>query len=149
MSPVLLVLISAGLVLLAALVTRPLAESAGPGRLVAFALLSIAGAAGALVLTTSGVLPGTEDAEETGERTEQGERALELMIADLETQAGVPVVEAPSVEQLAEAEGPSVWRLEGVSVLCLPTDFPDSAEMVCWAPNVMVAEGVKVDDTIE
>ena len=134
----LLVLISLGAILVAGLLTLPLAKSAGPGRVAAFAVLAILGVAGALWLTTSDVLPSLD--------TEKAEEAREMMIDDLEKQAGVPVTEAPSIELLDETEGPTVWRLEGVSVLCVPKDFPDSAEMVCWVPDVMVAEGMKVGD---
>ena len=136
----LLVLIALGFVLLAALITLPTAKSAGPGRIAAFAVLSIVGAAGALLIDHSVALP-SDDLD-----TAKAEKARDLMVADLEAQAQVKVVKAPSVEAIADEESPTVWRLErGLSGLCTATDFPESAEMVCFTPAVMVAEGVMTD----
>lgn len=136
----LLVLIALGFVLLAALVTLPTAKSAGPGRIAAFVVLALVGAVGALLIDHSDLLPGR------GLDTVKAEKARDLMIADLEAQAQVKVVKAPSVEAIAEADSPTVWRMErGLSVLCTATDFPESAEMVCFTPAVMVAEGVMTD----
>lgn len=136
----LLVLIALGFVLLAYLVTLPTSKSAGPGRIAAFAVLALVGIVGALLIDHSDLLPNR------GLDTAKAEKAKELMIADLETQAQVKVVKAPSVEAIADEDSPTVWRLErGLSVLCTATDFPESAEMVCFTPAVMVAEGVMTD----
>lgn len=136
----LLVLVAFGFVLLAALITLPTSKAAGPGRIAVFAVLSIIGAAGALLLDHSGALP------TVGMDTAKAEKARDLMIADLETQAQVKVVDAPSIEALADADAPTVWRLEqGLTVLCTATDFPDSAEMTCFTPAVLIAEGVETD----
>lgn len=140
----LLVLIAFGFILLAALITLPTAKDAGVGRVVLFAVLSIIGAAGALLIDHSGVLP------TVGMDTAKAEKARELMIEDLETQAQVSVLEAPSVEEIARTDVPSVWRLEqGLTLLCTATDFPDSAEMACFTPAVLIAEGVETDSALD
>lgn len=137
----LLVLIALGFVLLAALITLPTSKTAGAGRVAAFAVLSVIGAAGALLIDHSGALP------TLGMDTVKAEKARDLMIADLEAQAQVKVVDAPSFEAIADADAPSVWRLEeGLTLLCTAADFPESAEMTCFAPAVMIAEGVDTDD---
>ena len=139
----LLVLLALGFMLLAALITLPTSRSGGPGRIAAFAVLSIVGAAGALLLDHSGVLP------TLGMDTAKAEKARDLMIADLETQAQVKVVEAPSVEAIADTDAPAIWRLEeGLTLLCAASDFPDSAEMACFAPAVLIAEGVDTDAAV-
>lgn len=136
----LLVLIALGFVLLAALITLPTSKAAGPGRVAAFAVLSIIGAAGALLIDHSGALP------TFGMDTVKAEKARDLMIADLEAQAQVKVVDAPSLDAIAATDAPAVWRLEqGLTLLCTATDFPESAEMTCFTPAVMIAEGVETD----
>lgn len=134
-----LYLIAFGGILLAGLITLPLSAKAGPGRVIAFLLLSLVAAAAAVVVDHSDLLP--------EESSAKAERTIEVMKEALQTEAQVSVVEAPDVSQLEDSQSPSVWRMEGgLSLLCVPTDFPSSAEMVCWGPDVMVAEGIIVGD---
>lgn len=140
----LLVLIAFGFVLLAALITLPTAKSAGIGRIALFVVLSIIGAAGALLIDHAGVLP------TYGLDTAKAEKARDLMVADLESQAQVKVTEVPDVDAIARTDVPSVWRLEeGLTLLCTATDFPDSAEMTCFTPAVLIAEGVMTDSAAD
>lgn len=126
-------------ILLAALITRPLSPKAGAGRVLAFLLLCLVAAAAAVVVEHSDLVPESSAGKE--------ERAIEAMKQALQREAQVAVVEAPDAAKLRDEQTPSVWRMEGgLSLLCVPRDFPTSAEMVCWGPDVMVAEGVIVGD---
>lgn len=139
----LLVLFGLLAILVAGLLTMPLAKSAGPGRVAAFAILAIVGVGGVLVLEHEGLLPGGD--EESALVSEHGEETRDRMTAELEEVAGVKVLEAPSVDALADSDAPTVWRLEqGLTLLCVATDFPTMAEMACYGPDAMVAQGVKV-----
>ncbi|WP_110240040.1 hypothetical protein [Nocardioides gilvus] len=134
-----LYLIAFGGILLAGLLTLPFSAKAGPGRVLAFLLLSLVAACAAVVIDHSDLLPESSSS--------QAERTIEVMEEALQTEAQVAVIEAPDAEKLQDSQTPSVWRMEGgLSLLCVPTDFPTSAEMVCWGPDVMVAEGIIVGD---
>lgn len=126
-------------ILLAGLLTLPLSPKAGPGRVVLFLLLSLVAAAAAVVVDHADVLPEPASAK--------AERTVEVMKSALEAEAQTSVVEAPSIQALEDEQSPTLWRLEGgLALICAPTDFPASAEMVCWGPDVLVAEGVIVGD---
>lgn len=134
-----LALMAFGAIILAALITLPTAKSGGVGRIVVFVLLALVGAAAAVIIDHEGVLPPTAG--------EKAEHTREIMIEKFEEQAQAKLSgEAPSTDALANSEVATVWRFEGgMTLLCSATDFPDSAEMVCWAPDGAIAEGVTVD----
>lgn len=146
----LLVLFGIGALLVAGLITLPLAKNAGPGRVAAFAVLSLVGVVGVLFADHEGLLPGGEDAEAKEQASlvsEHGEETRDRMVTELQTAAGVKVLKAPSVDELAESN-PTIWRLEqGLTLLCVSSDFPTMAEMACYGPDAMVAEGVTVVGT--
>ncbi|QCX26417.1 hypothetical protein [Nocardioides jishulii] len=140
----LLVLFGLLAILVAGLLTMPLAKSAGPGRVAAFAILAIVAVGGVLVLEHEGLLPGGDE-DSAALVSEHGEETRDRMTAELEEAAGVKVLEAPSVDALADADAPTIWRLDqGLTLLCVTTDFPRMAEMACYGPDAMVGEGVKV-----
>lgn len=121
-------------VVLAGLVTLPLARSAGVGRIAAFAVLSIVGAAGALLLAHSDLVPdwGGDSSEVAG--TDAEVETVADMEAALEKALGLKVVRAPSVEAL-RSDHAAVWRFERDHLLlCAPQDFPDSSALECFVP---------------
>ncbi|GGD07684.1 hypothetical protein [Nocardioides daphniae] len=144
----LLVLFGIAALVVAGLITLPLAKSAGPGRVAAFAVLALVGVTGVLFLDHEGLLPGAEDADAKDQAalvSEHGEETRDRMVTELEKAAGVKVLQAPSVDALAETSSPTIWRLEqGLTLLCVTSDFPTMAEMACYGPDAMVGEGVTV-----
>ena len=134
-----LVLMALAAIILAALITLPTAKSGGVGRIVVFVLLSLVGVAAAVVIDHEGLLPPTAG--------EKAEHTRDVMIEKFEEQAQAELAgDAPSTKALADTDLPTVWRFKGgMTLLCSATDFPDSAELICWAPDGAIAEGVTVD----
>lgn len=140
----LLVLFGIAALVVAGLITMPLAKNAGPGRVAAFAVLALVGVTGVLYLDHEGLLPGGDDGQ-SALVSEHGEDTRDRMATELEKAAGVKVLEAPSIDALAESDSLTVWRMEqGLTLLCVATDFPTMAEMACYGPDAMVAEGITV-----
>ena len=138
-------ILSLAFILLAALVTLPLAKGAGPGRLGAFGVLSILGVVAALALVSADVVPSFGGSEEAASEVE--EKTLEEMEEALEAEIQLPLVSSPSVESL-RGDHPSVWRFEqDFALLCAPQDFPESKALDCWAADgVIGADPLQFED---
>ena len=128
-------ILSIAFILLAGLVTLPLAKGAGPGRVGAFAALSILGVVAALGLVSADVVPTLGGSDSDAEVSEAEEKTLAEMEDALESEIQLSLVNSPSVESL-RSDHPTLWQFEQDFVLlCAARDFPDSKVLDCWMPD--------------
>lgn len=140
-----ILILAAAFVLLAGLITMPLAKKAGVGRIIAFLLLCLVGAGAALLLVHEEVVP-TLGGDSSEVSSAEEEETLEEMKEALETEIQLPLVQSPDVESLT-GDHPSVWRFEqDFALLCAPRDFPASKALDCWAPDGVIGADLLLEE---
>lgn len=148
----LLILFAVAVIVLALLITLPTAKNAGIASVVAFVILALAGAVGAVIFTQHYHLPASEE--------EKAEHSREIIV-DWFKEDGVEVTEAPDAEELIDG-GFRSWTIkvpaqesvdpqtgqpvmgeeQEVSILCSPvTDFPEKAALDCLSPQAINQAG--------